>query len=97
MRKLMIAIVLSVFSIGASANNLDCNLTAELAEKIMNVRQTGVSQEYVEELVSSKPTMLPLVYAAYKVDMQDTEEAKDKVSKMFKEAIYDACVKSNSV
>jgi len=97
MRKLIIAIVLSVFSIGASANQNECNTLHRVATKIMEVRQQGVPITQVIEATSSSPSFHGLIREAYKIPLKEYQSGKETAINEFANKVYLVCVEAESV
>jgi len=97
MRKLMIVIVLSVFSIGASAQQVSCEKMHEVASMIMEVRQQGVPITEIIKATSSSPSFHALIREAYKKPLYNTTTYKEEAINEFANSVYLICMESEGV
>lgn len=92
MKKLMILAVMMMVALNASAKETDtCKNIAEVAETIMDARQSGVSVVDMMEIAGDNDLMKKMVIYAYKQPKYNGAEFRRKEIASFKNEFYIAC------
>lgn len=72
-----------------------CVLLSELAESMMNSRQSGVSLERTMQTWSSQGNLLPLIMRAYRTPQEATRESQAAKTREFSLNILEGCLAGN--
>ena len=107
MKKIILAVLISSFSVGAFATDYSiCTQQGQMAKSIMSIRQGGIltAMELIEKLVPSSKEVSPgtkrandetmdLIIKAYDQPLYSTKEIAMETIKEFSNKVYIDCMK----